>query len=348
MVLWNCLWLVNSDANRLINKRRSSFGVYIWSGLFIYIVGLRPISGYYFGDTANYALSYQRMKTIDSLVISKESDWLFNWLMHSCSKVMDVHCFFLIVEALYIIPVVIACKRWFPNNLKIAMLFFFTAFSFFSYGTNGIRNGMGASLVILALSYINGNNKDKIIAYILSIAAVSVHKSCTLPVLMMLISQLYRNTRIILFFWISSIIISLVAGESLEPFFANLGFDDRLGSYINSDSDNDKFSSTGFRFDFLLYSMMPIILGYYTVVKKKLFDRSYLIILHTYILSNSFWIMLIRASFSNRFAYLSWFLYPIVLAYPLIKLNIWGNKQGRYCAYILLAHVAFTYLMWLR
>ena len=59
-----------------------------------------------------------------------------------------------------------------------------------------------------------------------------------------------------------------------------------------------------------------------------------------------FWIIVINASFSNRFAYLSWFLYPIVLSYPLLRMSIWKN-QGRKTAYILIAHSLFTYLMWL-
>ncbi len=347
MVLWNCSWLVNSDANNLIYKKRSSFGAHFWAALFILIVGLRPISGY-FVDTTTYANMYKMVQRSDNLPSNIESDWLFSWLMYYCSRVMNVNSFFLVVEAFYIAPVIIACKRWIPNNQKLAVLFCFTAFSFFSYGTNGIRNGMGTSLVILALSYINGNKKDKMLACLLSIAAVSIHKSCSLPILMMILSLFYRNTKVILSFWCLSIFISLIAGGALGSFFANLGFDDRLGAYITSTSSLNQFSSTGFRFDFLLYSLMPIVLGYFTVVKKKLYDRNYLIILHTYILSNSFWVMLIRASFSNRFAYLSWFLYPILLAYPLLKFNIWGKRQGKYCAWILFGHIAFTYLMWLK
>ena len=61
--------------------------------------------------------------------------------------------------------------------------------------------------------------------------------------------------------------------------------------------------------------------------------------------ANAFWIMVIRAEFSNRFAYLSWFLYPIVLAYPLLKLKIWPKTQGNKTAVIMAGHLAFTLLM---
>ena len=91
--------------------------------------------------------------------------------------------------------------------------------------------------------------------------------------------------------------------------------------------------------------MMPILLGYYVVIKRGISNRTYLILLNTYTLANAFWVMVIRANFSNRFAYLSWFMFPIVLAYPLFKFNIWGIHQGKKASMIMLAHVAFTWFM---
>jgi hypothetical protein len=124
-----------------------------------------------------------------------------------------------------------------------------------------------------------------------------------------------------------------------------MGFDDRLSEYINAEIDEGTFSSVGFRWDFLLYSSMPLILGYYLLFKKKVYDKTYLFILGTYILANSFWIMVIRAEYSNRFAYLSWFMYPLVISYPLTRLRIWPKTQGEKTAIILAAHFAFTFLM---
>ena len=142
-----------------------------------------------------------------------------------------------------------------------------------------------------------------------------------------------------------SIIISLFWGGRVESLFASIGFDDRLSDYIHPDVEEDLFTVTGFRWDFLLYSAMPVLLGYYVVIKKKVFNSTYLLLLGTYIYANAFWIMVIRAEFSNRFAYLSWFLYPIVLAYPLMKLKIWPKTQGRKTAVIMTAHLAFTLIM---
>jgi hypothetical protein len=54
--------------------------------------------------------------------------------------------------------------------------------------------------------------------------------------------------------------------------------------------------------------------------------------------------MVVRAAFSNRFAYLSWFLYPIVFTYPLFRMNIWKD-QDRKTALILFAYSGFTFFM---
>ena len=144
---------------------------------------------------------------------------------------------------------------------------------------------------------------------------------------------------------ILSIGISLVAGNQVEAFFTGLGFDDRMSTYGSANVDASLFSSTGFRWDFLLYSAMPILLGWYIVFKRGIVCEKYSYLLNTYILCNSFWIMMIRASYSNRFAYLSWFLYPIVLAYPLLSFKVFQEQNNHKVALILVAHTTFTVIM---
>jgi cytochrome bd-type quinol oxidase subunit 2 len=176
-----------------------------------------------------------------------------------------------------------------------------------------------------------------------------------------------------IYFWIASIGVSLVAGGTMVNFFAGLGFDDRMSAYGNSmDQYADSFSSTGFRWDFLAYSAMPVWLTWY-VTKKAETERAlygdtveeaetniagagriadahsmrvFNILATTYILANSFWVMVIKAAFSNRFAYLSWFLYPVVLAYAVIRLHIWPD-QDRKAGLILLLHAGFTIIMFM-
>lgn len=320
--------------------------VLIYIFLFVLLVGLRPISGAYFGDTSNYARSYNLFVNGIALYNPESKEWFFNWLMYQCSQVMDVHSFFLLIEILYVIPVLWACKKLVPNHALLMFLVCMGAFSFFTYGTNGIRNGMACSLIIAALTCVHGNLVQKVMGGILAFLAFNIHRSTALPIVCILATFFVKDTRLVLGWWVASIFLSLVAGGPIEAFFTGLGFDDRMESYSSANIDASAFSSTGFRWDFLLYSMMPILLGYYVVIKRKIWDRNYLLLLHTYILCNSFWVMMIRASYSNRFAYLSWFLYALVLIYPCLKLPIWKD-QGKKTALIMGGHLGFTLFMYL-
>lgn len=330
----------------LIQRNTNQPFVLLYILLFVVLVGLRPISGYYFGDTSNYAQSYNLFVNGILQYNPDSKEWFFNWLMYQCSQMMDVHGFFLLVEILYVVPVLWGCKKLVPNHALLMFLVCMGAASFFSYGTNGIRNGMACSLIIAAMACVHGNLIQKIIGGLLAFLAFNIHRSTALPIVCILATFFVKDTRLVLGWWIASIFLSLVAGGPIEAFFTSLGFDDRMESYSSANIDASMFSSTGFRWNFLLYSMIPIWLGYYVVIKRKIWDKNYLLLLHTYILCNSFWVMMIRAAYSNRFAYLSWFLYALVLIYPCLKLPIWKD-QGKKTALIILGHLGFTLFMYL-
>lgn len=329
----------------LKNQNNYSISLFL-SIVAILFLGLRPVA-HYFGDTVNYASLYEQFIYGLSTYDEESSEWLFMWIMHKCAQNMGIHYFFLIIEAGYIGCTLWACRRLTPNNVWVCTLINMASFSFYSYGVNGIRNGLACAIILVAFSYIYGNKRDKIICALLCFCAYNIHHSTALPILMMIVSAFFvKDLKLTLSFWGLSILLSLTVGEFLENFFAGLGFDDRLNSYILNDEYEDMFSNTGFRWDFLLYSIMPIILGWYIVIKRKISDRNYIMLLNTYILCNAFWIMIIRSSYSNRFAYLSWFIYPMILAYPLLRLPIWSN-QGKKLNWVLIANTGFTYFVWL-
>lgn len=342
----------SKNTYNLIYKQKSQVWMFLFIVAFIWIVGMRPISGLFFGDTSNYAANYRLMISSSRVPTWHDGgEWLFNWIMFRCSRIMSVHYFFLIIEILYVVPVYFACKRLIKQNQSLLLLFCLGAFSFFSYGTNGIRNGAACSLVILAITYIQGNFSNKIICVILCFSAYFIHHSTALPIFAMWFTFLFPRTKPMFYFWIMAIFISYYIGDYVSGFFASLGFDDRMTDYLTGAEMEDtmkQFSQTGFRWDFLLYSAMPIWLGWYVIFKRKIVvDMNYILLLGIYIYSNAFWVMVIRSSFSNRFAYLSWFIYPLVLAYPLLKFPIWKKKQGLRTGLILLAHFGFTFVMWL-
>lgn len=337
------LFLMTYSSNKLLRGSSSNiFTLFIILFVIIYI-GTRPIWCY--SDTGLYTTIFNLVKNgIWDTVYgsSNESFWLF--IEYQCINLTTASNWLLIIASFYIVGMCWAAYRWMPKHLFIAVIFLFTAFSFWGYATNGIRHGMATSLAMLGLSFLTGK-KNLFIGYSFLLLSILTHNSCALIAIMATISIFFKNTRRSINIWFLCIILGLLFQSQFKALFAETISDDRFTNYVvNMDVSVDVFSETGFRWDFILYSSMPILLGWYTLIKKGITDATYTFLLNTYIYTNSFWILINTTAFSNRFAYLSWFLYPILLAYPLVKFRIF-TRQGISAGLILAASVLFTFIM---
>ena len=337
-------------------------------------IGLRP-AHWIFGDTVTYARTYLKTPPVFG-EIDWHEEWLFSVIRTWCRTMgFTVSGFFIIVEAGYLGFMFWAYRKALWENAWFAMLFALSAYSAFSYGVNGMRNGLACSIVTLAIIFA-AKDKNYIVTAVLCFLAMGIHKSTLLPTAAMVAAIfVIKKPKTALLFWLMSIPLSLVAGGPISNIFMSMGFDDRATSYMSGDNmQYGNFSSTGFRWDFLAYSSMPVLLIWYAqkrIEEKRqemggvcpeeeetgvygagiLADaesmRVFNVLAVIYLLTNAFWVMVIKAAFSNRFAYLSWFLYPLVLAYGVIRLHLWED-QDKKAGLILLGHVAFTMFMYLQ
>jgi hypothetical protein len=326
---------------RLKRKAETPYWTWLFAILLAVFMGFRPVS-WVFVDTPNYARVFSLYSTSDFVDVNFEKgDYLFSIFMFYSSKIMNVHHFFLIIDLIYIILPLLAIRKFFPGKEWLAFIMYIGAFSFWSAGTNGLRTGMSSAIFIYGLSKMN----RKWFAFVLMLIAVGIHKSIALPIFALLLSYFYRNSKLYIILWFIAIPTSFFSGGFWESLFAGLGFDYRL-DYLTADVDAKLFSSVGFRWDFLLYSALPVFVGLYVIIIKKTKTLIYSALLNIYIISNTFWILIISANYSNRFAYLSWFLYPIVLLYPFIRFNFWRYKSLTLML-VLVLHFIFSYAMWL-
>ncbi|MCR9183694.1 MAG: EpsG family protein, partial [Flavobacteriaceae bacterium] len=144
-----------------------------------------------------------------------------------------------------------------------------------------------------------------------------------------------------------AVITSMFVGNYFGELFAslNLDGDERFNNYLLVSPDESKFSSTGFRFDFLIYSFVPIVIWFFYYFKKKIqTDVLYRHLLNIYIVANMFWILLMYVNFANRFASLSWFLWPILVIYPLIE-NIGDRKSKKLAIKIIIIQTILSYII---
>ena len=123
------------------------------------------------------------------------------------------------------------------------------------------------------------------------------------------------------------------------------GFTTEHGAgYLLGDGSNDG-TKGGFRLDFILYSAVPVVVGWYAIFIKKLeLSHCYQNLLNLYLCLNGIWMLCMYANFTNRIAYMSWFLYPIVLIYPLLQ-EQWGENRYKVFNLALLGHLGFTLFM---
>lgn len=306
-------------------------------------LGMRPVSSV-FGDTVNYAYQYMLMETGNvDVEYSFRSEWFWELIMRFCKdNGFSIHTVFTIVSVGYFMTAMWAVWIFMPKNPMLGMLFVLTSLMFYPFATNGLRNGLACHIMLLAIAFFF---EDKYFwAALLAVIAFGTHRSIILPLGgVMAARYLLTDARFSLLIWLGAIIISLLFGETLTNWIAALGFDDRMTSYT-ANKDLSLFSSDGFRWDFVLYSSVPIMFGAYVLIYKQVEDRWYSALYTTYCLANAFWVIVIRTSYTNRFAYLSWFLYPLLVAYPFVQMRVW-NEQDRAVGWVLIAYSLFTAFM---
>ncbi len=337
------------------HDQKLSFGIngkfLNYAGIFLMLsvtvfLGLRPVD-LVFVDTQLYADMYNIIDEYEE--IRWDNNWMWHGIIVFCKSLgFNVNQYFLLIESVYIGSLFFVCLKVSRHNFWLAALFFFSSFSFYSYGVNGLRNGMACHIVLLGILLLANRDKKWLpVGLLLFAFAYTIHKSILLPFICMLASFYIKDVKNAIAIWGISILLSLIIGNAFGDFIQSIGlFEDKL-SYFNDVEESylkGRFSQTGFRFDFLLYSAMPVLMIWYLTIKRNFKDNVYTILANTYLLANSFWILVIRATFSNRFAYLSWFIYPIIIFYPLIRMNIW-EKQDRKTALILILYSGFTFFM---
>lgn len=329
----------------VVKNRRNVFdsepiiGSVMFCLFMILFIGLRPHTAV-FVDTRNYAdwWGIQYWTGFDMNAENLLFDNLYVWMSNI---IPDPTPFFLLIAFLYFSCMLVACRKLFEANTFIAFLVCLIAFSSFSYGTNGIKAGLAAQLFVVSLVY-----RDKIIiSIIFLLLSWGCHHSMILPVAAYVLTLFFKDSRWYFYGWLFCLVMAAAHVTYFQGIFAGMS-DESGNSYLTSSND-DWGGKSGFRIDFVLYSAMPVLMGYYVIFKYELKDFLYETMLHYYLVVNGIWMLCMYGSFTNRIAYLSWFCYPLLIIYPCFAIP---NEQHPLVVnrekYIY-AHLSFSILMWL-
>lgn len=335
-VLFNSFYVELTDRKNL--KLKNGIGIFVLLFTILYL-GLRPIS-IWFGDMVIYNIEFQNY--VNGAPFDTKKDFVFEVMKYIFAKFLNAKSFFFTCAFFYVYLLYVASKKLFRDYWFYAFLTLLVAFTFWAYGSNGIRNGLATSVFIYAIS-----RDRKYAIFLLLLVTYFIHKGMLVPIAAYVITTFHTTTKNYLIAWLMAIPLSLTLGGFWENFFLGLGFgEEKLNTYLGSFNQASEGVELvlGFRWDFLLYSAAGVYAGWYYIVKKDFKDAFYEKLFNVYLIANAMWILVIRANYSNRFAFLSWFLLGLVIIYPLLKRELF-TKQHALIGKIIFAYFGFSYLM---
>ena len=280
-----------------INEKsvKISFGVTcLFSLVFAYMFANRDI------DIASDTLVYREIyDQLDLSYLLSIGDYGFYGLMYIFKQFANFKFFLFLVALIYIGAAFLSFRRLLGDFVFIAFLVFLISPYFIQFGDNIIRNGMAASVFLLAISYEN-NPKKKICLMILS---CFLHSSMVLMCLFYYIAKRLVSLKFYIIIWLFFLALSVldVNMTSLVVFFLNYSNSSEAGSADNA----------GYQ-EFLIYGLPIVVMGLMTYKRmndtNKHFVRLYMLGSCMQIMSLSYSVMAIR------FAYFAGMLLPLVLS----------------------------------
>ena len=307
----------------------------------VFFIGFRPISGRYFVDMGGYAASYKVHLWAKEFHFNWDADNLIfdNFVAYLGSIKIPIEYFFLLIACIYFVCMMVACRKLFPKDALLSFIVYLGAFSTFSYGTNGIKAGAAASIYLLALAY----RENKWLAFTILLISIGFHHSMVVPIVAFIMACFSQNHKLFLGGWLFCLFLAAIHVTDFMTFFSQFT-DEHGASYLDTNVKNAVLYVSGFRPDFILYSAIPIFLGYYFIEVKKIESDTYNFLWCTYTLTNCVFLLCTYGTFINRIAYLSWLMLPIVLIYPFLNADL-GYYQNRFLRYAVYGHLSFTLFM---
>ena len=290
-----------------------------------------------YSDKYSYQDSFNN--AFEGFKSTKETDSGFTLFTKFIKYFFDsFYVYLLLIATVYIFGYLKFIKYYFTKEYQF-LVFFATICSlgFYAYGTNTLRQGLALSVFLIAL--VHRDHKFKYFVYV--VIAILIHKSLIIPAVAFYIIKKYNLKNNYIYFWFFCLLLTLAIGNTLAAYLGDFvsSSDNRLNNYIEGENTTYK---AGFKLNFLIYSIAPIIYG--LKMKAKINNEFYNSMLSLYIVVNAIWLLVIRIAFTDRFAYLSWFLIPFIFLYPLSIQRIY-KKQNTVIALIIIYLSTVCYLI---
>lgn len=311
--------MFNKEGSRNTIPYFSNQLIYVLAILIVFYFAFEPIALY--SDKWNYEFIFKSINDNNVEKSSLESGFYFyNNIIAFFSN--STFFYFLITAVFYLLGSLYFINKVFSKKARyIVFIAVISSLGFYGYGTNTIRQGLALS--VFMFFFMEKRITVKLI--IGSVLAILIHKSLLFVVAINFFVIKYNRKDNFIFVWVFLLLATIALGETFTDVFGGflIDSDSRMNSYLTDEFENYE---TGFKINFLVYSLLPILFGRF--IKKRGFQDAFFDkILSIYILINAFWLLVIRLPFTDRFAYLSWFLIPFIIIYPFSKQKIFNNQN---------------------
>lgn len=328
------------NTNKVVASKREDIGASLILAIIVLMfIGFRPMSDA-FGDMTGYA-DTMLSHSFEGVPITWDNNYLFTPLMaflssHNASPRTPI----VVLAAINVISTFIAIRKMFPNNTLISLIVVFGSFIYFATATNGLKAGCAMGLLLCALAY----RENLIVSLLFLFLSMGFHHSMQMAIGAYAVCLFYKNSKIYFLIWGVCLLLAIFHVTYFQILFGGMTDEQGAGYLLSSLEDSSFGGRTGFRWDFLLYSSIPVIVGFFAIFKKKIVSTTYGFILNVYLVTNSIWMLCMYAPYTNRIAEISWGILPVVTIYPLLR-ERWGStqyKRFKDLAYIL---VGFSFFM---
>lgn len=319
-------------------------GLALFLALFLgFFLGFRPPENV-FADTVGLVMWYQSVKHEVFEFTWDTDNFIFDNLTRGMSASgFNYSIWLTLIALIYFIVRYVSCRKLFPNNTNIAFLIFLGSFITYSSAINGFKAGVATSLFACAVAYKN-NLK---VAILFLFLAVGMHHAMFVCITAYIIAYFYKRQNVYYYIWLTSLLLAIFHVTYFQSLFGSFAIEEKADAYLSLDSEGWR---GGMRYDFVLYSAVPIIQSLFHRKRYRIISDKYAFVLNLYILLNSVWLLCMYANFTNRIAALSWGLYPIVILLPYTERNdrqeVYGICRSNISiSRVLIYNLSFTLFM---
>lgn len=281
-----------------------------------YLASIKEIGMY--SDFYQYRYLYNEINNF-SHIFNLKGDYLFYFFFYILKSLkLSFQEAIFVLLLIYNTCIIFALKNFSKNNYIILFFIIISLFFYYSMSLNILRQGIGFGFFILGFSYYN---KYKKLAYLFLIFGILSHISYLILLLLIITSKYIKKIKYVIAIFIISTFISILNINIFS--YLPIQMEGRVNMAAE---DYIEHYRTGFRFDFYVFNLFFLLVGLY--INKYIIEdkENYRLILYSYILSTSFFILCFMIPFSDRFGLLSWIFIPLIIS-PILEKNLKVNHN---------------------